>query len=68
MATNHIDINTATVEDFEKLFGVGRSKAEAVVRHRKVITHSMFISYIHLGRLEQTMIRCRLFKTNDIVS
>lgn len=37
MATNHIDINTATVEDFEKLFGVGRSKAEAVVRHRKVV-------------------------------
>ena len=36
MASNHIDINSATVDDFEQLFGVGRNKAEAIVRHRKV--------------------------------
>ena len=36
MASNRIDINSATVDDFELLFGIGRNKAEAIVRHRKV--------------------------------
>lgn len=37
MASNRIDINTATVDDFEQLFGIGRNKAEAIVRHRKAV-------------------------------
>ncbi|KAL4230515.1 F-box/WD repeat-containing protein 7 [Mactra antiquata] len=37
MATNRIDINTATVSDFEQLIGVGHLKAEAIIKHRKSI-------------------------------
>jgi len=36
MASNRLDINTATVEDFEKLLGVGHLKAEAIIKYRKV--------------------------------
>lgn len=35
MASNRLDINLATVDDFEQLIGVGRYKAEAIVKHRK---------------------------------
>jgi len=36
MASKRIDVNTATVEDFERLVGVGRARAEAIVEARKV--------------------------------
>ena len=36
MATGRIDINTASADDFEQLIGIGRQKAEAIVKHRKV--------------------------------
>lgn len=36
MANKRLDINTATVDDFEQLIGVGRLKAEAIVKYRKV--------------------------------
>lgn len=36
MASNKLDINVATVDDFEQLIGIGRSKAEAIIKHRKV--------------------------------
>jgi DNA uptake protein ComE-like DNA-binding protein len=36
MANNRLDINAATVDDFEQLIGIGRNKAEAIVKHRKV--------------------------------
>ena len=36
MASKRIDVNAATVEDFERLVGVGRAKAEAIVEARKV--------------------------------
>lgn len=39
MASNRLDINTATVDDFEKLIGVGHLKAEAIVKYRKVRTY-----------------------------
>ena len=51
MATNHIDINSATVEDFEQLFGVGRSKAEAIVRYRKVTGE---ITNLHMFNNQRT--------------
>ena len=54
MASNRIDINTATVDDFEQLFGIGRSKAEAIVRHRKVEqpyeSHYEKTSFLHMRK------------------
>lgn len=35
MASKKIDINKATVEDFEKLNGIGLRKAKAIVKYRK---------------------------------
>ncbi|KAL3880655.1 hypothetical protein ACJMK2_032877 [Sinanodonta woodiana] len=32
-----IDINTASIQDFEQLIGVGHCKAEAIVKHRKSV-------------------------------
>ncbi|XP_045203568.2 F-box/WD repeat-containing protein 7-like [Mercenaria mercenaria] len=37
MASDRLDINAATVDDFEQLIGVGRGKAEAIVKHRKTV-------------------------------
>lgn len=37
MASDRLDINTATVDDFEQLIGIGRHKAAAIVKHRKKI-------------------------------
>jgi competence ComEA-like helix-hairpin-helix protein len=42
MASKKIDINKASVEDFEKLIGIGLRKAKAIVKYRKV--------YIALGK------------------
>ena len=36
MASKKIDINNASVADFEKLPGIGHQKAVAIVKQRKV--------------------------------
>ncbi|KAK3577757.1 hypothetical protein CHS0354_017456 [Potamilus streckersoni] len=36
-APEKIDINTASIQDFEQLIGVGHCKAEAIVKHRKSV-------------------------------
>ncbi|XP_052281443.1 F-box/WD repeat-containing protein 7-like isoform X1 [Dreissena polymorpha] len=37
MGTKRLDINTATVSEFEQLIGVGHLKAEAIIKQRKVL-------------------------------
>lgn len=37
MAQKKVDINFAGVEDLERLAGIGRAKAEAIVDTRKVM-------------------------------
>jgi len=39
MAAMILDINTATIEDFKSLAGVGRTRAEAIVETRQVFHH-----------------------------
>ncbi|XP_052794384.1 F-box/WD repeat-containing protein 7-like isoform X2 [Mya arenaria] len=36
MGSRRLDINTATLEDFEQLIGVGHLKAKAIIKYRKV--------------------------------
>ena len=36
MATKKLNINTASVSDFENLHGIGRTKAEMIVKAREV--------------------------------
>lgn len=36
MASRKLDINKATVDQFEQLAGIGRTKAEAIVNYRRV--------------------------------
>lgn len=36
MASKKVDINTATLQDFAQLCGIGVRKAQAIIKYRKV--------------------------------
>ena len=50
MATSKkVDINTAKLEDFESLTGVGHAKAESITEHRKVSVILIYLVFLNLA-------------------
>lgn len=53
MASKKIDINKASVEDFEKVNGIGLRKAKAIIKYRKVsFSHGHYFKFLEKWTLK----------------